>query len=337
MRKFYYICQHCRPLLNNNKMPSTCVLNGLYVEEIPKELSKLNALGRQLVQRVKPFQTIIRLGTYTGKVPIYNATKGLKGTMFFLPLPLQNTIEAFDDLGINDLMSDDLQMLPDPELYILLDGRPTKDKVVWQTLVDVNDIKKAVNKLKETNWLYKNVDENSVDDAAEKAIEVVNSTSSTLIKKATKADIAELEAYTIRRMDESLPLGSDLEHYKMLKIEEPALDNRLKYLDVMCFPYLFPSGRYGEFHPREIKLTFCEYVKSRLLNKDSRYRKNPEFVILLYLWQKELRELSSGIYNVLKTTGKHGMSVKDFLGGVDSSNKQMEANLSTMFQSASGN
>ena len=152
--KIYYICQHCRPLLNNNKMPSTCVLNGLYVEEIPKELSKLNALGWQLVQRVKPFQTIIRLGTYTGKVPIYNATKGLKGTMFFLPLPLQNTIEAFDDLGINDLTSDDLQMLPDPEFYILLDGRPTKDKVVWQTLVDINDIKKAVNKLKETNWLY---------------------------------------------------------------------------------------------------------------------------------------------------------------------------------------
>ena len=98
--KIYYICQHCRPLLNDNKLPATCVLNGLYVEEIPKELSQLNALGRQLVQRAKPFQTIIRLGTYTEKVPIYNATKGLKGTMFFLPLPLQNTIETFDDLGI---------------------------------------------------------------------------------------------------------------------------------------------------------------------------------------------------------------------------------------------
>ena len=55
-----------------------------------------------------------------------------------------------------------------------------------------------------------------------------------------------------------------------------------------------------------------------------------------YLWQKELRELSSGIYNVLKTTGKHGMSVKDFLSVVDSSNKQMEDNLSTMFQSVRG-
>ena len=167
--KIYYVCQHCRPLLNDNKLPATCVLNGLYVEEIPKELSQLNALGRQLVQRAKPFQTIIRLGTYTGKVPIYNATKGLKGTMFFLPLPLQKTIEVLDDLGIpNDFMSEDLQMLPDPELYILLDGQPTKNKVVWQSLVDVNDIKRAVKKLKETNWLYKNIDENSADDAAKK-------------------------------------------------------------------------------------------------------------------------------------------------------------------------
>ena len=74
---------------------------------------------------------------------------------------------------------------------------------------------------------------------------------------------------------------------------------------MMCFPCLFPTGRYGEFHPREMKLTFCEYVKSRLLNKDSRFHKNLEFVFY-YLWQKELRELSSGIYNVLKTTGKHG-------------------------------
>ena len=66
--KKYFICKHCWPLL-----PATCILNGLYVEEIPNEFSQLNALGRQLVQRIKLFQTIIRLGTYTRKVPIYTA------------------------------------------------------------------------------------------------------------------------------------------------------------------------------------------------------------------------------------------------------------------------
>ena len=52
----------------------------------------------------------------------------------------------------------------------------------------------------------------------------------------------------------------------MLKVEEPALDNRLKFLNVLCFSVLFPSCKYGEFHPREVKLTFSEYIKSRLLN-----------------------------------------------------------------------
>ena len=139
----YYVCTNCRPLLNENTLPSRCVLNGLYVEEIPKELLKLNALGRQLIQKAKPFQTIIRLGAYTGKVPIYNATKGLKGSMFFLPLPLQNTIDKLDTLGMPK-QPEGVDMLPDPELYILLDGRPTKDKVVWQSLVDISDIKRAV-------------------------------------------------------------------------------------------------------------------------------------------------------------------------------------------------
>ena len=122
--------------------------------------------------------------------------------MFFLPLPLQNTIDKLDTLGMPK-QSEGVDVLPDPELYILLDDRPTKDKVVWQSLVDVSDIKRAVKKLKETNWLYRNIDESSVDDAAKNTIEVVNSTTSSLIERCSSADIAQLEAYTIRSMDEN--------------------------------------------------------------------------------------------------------------------------------------
>jgi len=49
-----------------------------------------------------------------------------------------------------------------------------------------------------------------------------------------------------------------------------------------------------------------------------------------------MKELSSGLYNVTKSTGRNGMSVKDFLAGLNSSDKQIEANLSTMFQSVRG-
>ena len=52
--------------------------------------------------------------------------------------------------------------------------------------------------------------------------------------------------------------------------------------------------------------------------------------------QKELSELSSGIRNALKRVGKHNMSVKDFLSKVDSSDKETEANPSTILQSVRG-
>ena len=51
--------------------------------------------------------------------------------------------------------------------------------------------------------MYQSIDEESVDDAVKKVVEVVSGTTSTLIEKATEADIAGLESYTIRRMDEN--------------------------------------------------------------------------------------------------------------------------------------
>ena len=64
-------------------MSARCVLNGLYTEPITKELPNINAIENQLIQHVKCFQTVVQLGTYTGKVPIYNCLKEVKGTMFY--------------------------------------------------------------------------------------------------------------------------------------------------------------------------------------------------------------------------------------------------------------
>jgi len=132
---------YCWPILNSNKMPSRCVLNGLYTIPVPDKLAKLNTLEMQLKQHAKCFQTVVRLGTYTGKDPIYNALKAVKGTMFFLPLDIQNTLDRLDEAGhtsgstINDMLG-----LPD-QLYIMIGSRPTKDKIVC--LIDVLCVKLA--------------------------------------------------------------------------------------------------------------------------------------------------------------------------------------------------
>ena len=133
-----YVCYYCRPILNENKMPSRCILNGLITEPMPEELADLDALSRQLIQRAKAFQTIVRLGTHTAKVPIYNSLKACKGTMFFLPLPLKKTLETLGDVKMvqcsNSLSQrsekDPHVTLPDPELYIMVNGRPSEKKVI---------------------------------------------------------------------------------------------------------------------------------------------------------------------------------------------------------------
>ena len=43
-------------------MPARCVLNGLQTVPIPPELAVLDQLSRQLIQRAKCYQTVVRLG-----------------------------------------------------------------------------------------------------------------------------------------------------------------------------------------------------------------------------------------------------------------------------------
>ena len=54
------------------------------------------------------------------------------------------------------------------------------------------------------------------------------------------------------------------------------------------------------------------------------------------LWQKEMRELSSGVYNLLKSTRRQCLSVSMLLEQVNTSDEQLEARLSTMLQSVRG-
>ena len=91
----------------------------------------------------------------------------IKGAMFHLPLPLEKTMVTLDEVGI------DSTNLPKPELYIIVNGQATKSNTVWQTLVDVNWVKVALLKLKEINWLYRNVDDNTIDASSKEVIEVI--------------------------------------------------------------------------------------------------------------------------------------------------------------------
>ena len=113
-------------------------------------------------------------------------------------------------------------------------------------------------------------------------------------------------------------------YYKLLNVREDPLSNRQEHLDVMCFPTLFSTGKFGKNHPREVKISHSE--KSRLLNK-------------ILIWQKEMRKFSAGVYNVMKKSNRiHQMTASSLLSkcNVQSNDEHLEANLCTILQSVRG-
>ena len=314
-------------------MPSRCVLNGLMVEPVPSELESLDPLSKQIIQRTKAFQAVYRLGTYTGKVPSHTSVKACKGTMFFFPLPLDKTMDTVEE--IEDMAKGKLALLPNPELYIIVNSKSKNKKTIWQSPVSLDKLKAAVRKLKATNWLYVNVDESSLDEASRYVVETVSQATSTMLEKVSNNQVSSYQSYTVRQLNSKQSNLPDTEHYNLVDVKEDPLSNKFKYLDVLCFPTLFPTGRFGESHPRQQHNSPSEFVKSHLMNKDGRFRKEDQHVFYL-LWQKELRELASGIHNLLKGTRQHPMLVREFVDNVAKNEEHIEASLSTVFQNMHG-
>ena len=90
-----------------------------------------------------------------------------------------------------------------------------------------------------------------------------------------------------------------------------------RYLDVLCFPTLFPSSKFGEHHSSQ-KIT-----KSRLMNKDRRFRKEDQVCIYL-LWQKEMHKIAAGVYNFLKGTHQHALPVGELMDRVSMSDDDVK-------------
>ena len=209
------MCNYCKPKIKADVLPPRCVLNGLETVPIPSELDKLDALSKQFIQLAKCFQTVVRLGTYTCKVPVYNSLKACKGNVFFLPLPFNKTCET-----LSNVEGSAQPGVASPELYILVNGKPTKANVVWRSLVNVDRVKAAIKKLKEVHKLYRSVEEDSIDETTQKVVEVANNATTKMLDKATADDIAGYQSYTIRYLDNQISTMSDIDQYKLLNVTE---------------------------------------------------------------------------------------------------------------------
>ena len=81
--------------------------------------------------------------------------------------------------------------------------------------------KAALTKLKEINWLCRDVQPDKVEKSTDDlVIEVANSaTSKTIEKVANKSEyLVGLQTFTVRSMDKHVPVGTDTDQYKMVHV-----------------------------------------------------------------------------------------------------------------------
>ena len=144
------ICKYCKGKLDKGNVPSTCLLNNMYRGQCPPELKCLNTIEMMMCRLVKCFQTIIKPGPITSKLPISDLQQAVRGRFIHLPLGVGETLAHAAPV-------DPASMFDNMENYMIVYGLPTKGKKVFRQLVDRSKVFKAMKKLKEINRFYADV------------------------------------------------------------------------------------------------------------------------------------------------------------------------------------
>jgi len=144
-----FICLYCIKIFRSNALPPSCILNNLYSPVTPQVLLCLNDFERILIQRAKTFQVVVKMSSVAGrKQPKNVMNQKVIGRAFHLPLPLEETLKK---LPIPN------QAIIEHELYILVRSIPTKNKKIWQSLVNIQQVYNALLWIKGNNILYKDI------------------------------------------------------------------------------------------------------------------------------------------------------------------------------------
>ncbi|KAI5733727.1 hypothetical protein M8J76_015236 [Diaphorina citri] len=340
-----YVCHTCIGKLRSNTMPSTCVLNDLHYAPVPDEIKNLNNFEKMLIQRAKAFQVVSCMIPVGKKhIPNRHAIKKVKGRAFHLPLPLDSTLKKLPK--VEDPLN------KDQELFVLMRSSPSKNKVIWQDLVDVNKVYSALAYLKDHNLHYAKIvlpvepvnlldglDPNIQYDvqAAEPEeedqfdIQGVDEQEGAMITQIfdEQEESNGYEQYTIYPLNEKKKNAPVTALYQMLKVNAAPIDSRERQIDVLCFPDLFVEGRFGQFHNRFVKLTSAEFIKTVLTSADARFRLNQQYLFYL-LHDANMRQLSAGIFYKLNVTNQHEkLTAASYLDKI--SNDELEGDLQAIF------
>ena len=144
------ICTSCRASLNKGEIPANSMMNNLYIGETPEVLKVLNPIELMFVSKTKCFQTIVKPGPISNRLPRSERLSAVKGNMIHLPLSTSITAETLYKSATERLFQE-------AEDNVLLYGKPNKDREVWNHIVDRKKVLAALKWLCENNPNYKDI------------------------------------------------------------------------------------------------------------------------------------------------------------------------------------
>ena len=128
------LCAYCYGKMQNGEMPRTSLINHMDTGKTPREISQLNQFERLFIKLASHFAVYInfKLATTLRKRKSDEKMKAIKGFAVNIPVPIQDNVNKIGDGRPGKLI--------DPQKYLILHSNPTKSKIVWKSLIDVNKV-----------------------------------------------------------------------------------------------------------------------------------------------------------------------------------------------------
>ncbi|XP_062572298.1 uncharacterized protein LOC134234263 [Saccostrea cucullata] len=254
-----WICYTCHRKIMSGKAPAEAAVNGLILEDIPPELTRLNSLEQHLIAMHIPFMKVMALP--------HGGQKNVHGPVICVPADMKKTIS-----------------LPRNEDENLLLRVKLKRKLNYKgyfeyQFVNTNHVMSALSYLKEKNQWYKDLKiKSSLTEDLENHEEMTEDTND-------NGEIdEEMVAYDtcLQPVDVAQEV---LDHYfdDVYNIAPSEGRNPVRILqepgnEAKAFPCHFPSGRFSWNEERSEKLSLSRYFNNRLMNADDRFAKDTNYI-----------------------------------------------------------
>jgi len=329
-----YICSFCADKLRGNRDVAQSVFNHLSVIPTPACIKELNLFERSLIKQCVTSISVVRLGQVSNKSrPPKELNSALKGRIAYLPTDVKSNATFLPE-----------NLLNTDNLVLLVGSQPTSKQKIWTSAVNLQKVHSALAWLREHNPLYKDVPVYTLEDIKQiindrlegHGQSVTTDASSSLLKKLDDASRSSLyEHFTIQPLSAEYPSDAMID-YQMNKVTGQSINIFDTNLDLMAYPELFPTGVNGiRDSLREVKIGTSDYIKTRLLNKDPKFRLNISYLFHCFQTQ-EVSNMCHSVGHMLRTVSDKHLTAQEFHNRLQARDGEMQSKMFTLLANLRG-